>query len=113
MVRGSVSHHSSPCYLLTLPVAMSLSAGARSLPSGSFRKPDPGTPARLRGTHAPAEHPRPSRDEDSRRVHLGSSSLSSGGTLPSFSGLTTSLMALMLPSATSMLTTLWGLPSPK
>src|SRR5215213_871024 len=111
MVRGSVSHHSSPCYLLTCRyVAI---RGARSLPSGSFRKPDPGTPARLRGTHAPAEHPRPSRDEDSRRVHLGSSSLSSGGTLPSFSGLTTSLMALMLPSATSMLTTLWGLPSPK
>jgi hypothetical protein len=30
-----------------------------------------------------------------------------------FSGLTTSRMALMLPSATSRVTTLWGLPSPK
>jgi NAD(P)-dependent dehydrogenase (short-subunit alcohol dehydrogenase family) len=67
--------------------------------------------------HAPAENPRPSRNEISRRVHLESSSLSalsSGGTLPRFSGLTTrSRMALMLPSATSRVTTLWGLPSPK
>ena len=30
-----------------------------------------------------------------------------------FSGLTTIRMALMLPSATSRVTTLWGLPSPK
>src|SRR5215210_9163472 len=40
---------------------LSLSAGARSLPSGSSRKPDPGTPARLRGMHAlssPALEPR-------------------------------------------------------
>src|SRR5215204_4789364 len=55
-------------------------------------------------------------DEDSRRIHLESSSLwvlSSGGTLPSFSGLTTSRMALMFPSATSRLTPPWGRQSPK
>src|SRR5215203_6682905 len=37
----------------------------------------------------------------------------SGGTLASFSGLTRRRMALMLPSATSMVTTLCGLPSPR
>ena len=66
--------------------------------------------------HTPAEYPRPPGDEDLRHVHPELSSLSacsSGGTFPSFSGLTTSRMALMRPSATSMLTTLWGLPSPK
>ena len=66
--------------------------------------------------HTPAEYPRPSSDEDLRRVHPELSSLlacSSGGTFPSFSGLTTSLMVLMPPSATSRVTTLWGLPSPK
>ena len=65
--------------------------------------------------HTPAEHPCPSRDEDLRRVHLefSLSACSSGGTLPSFSGLTTRPMVLMLPSATSRVTTLWGLLSPK
>src|SRR5215218_6380967 len=66
--------------------------------------------------HPPAEHSCPSGDEDLRRIHLEPASFSacsSVGTLPSFSGLTTRRMAQMCPSAASMLTTLWGLPSPK
>src|SRR5215210_934532 len=54
--------------------------------------------------HAPAEHPHPSRDEDLQRVHREPSSLSacsSGSTFSSFSGLTTSRIAVMLPSDTS------------
>src|SRR5215212_7656293 len=108
MVRGSASHHSSPGYLLACRYPRAQEVFPADLSVSLIRAHQ-----RAFAERAPAEHPRPSREEDSRRVHLESSSLSSGGTLPSFSGLTTSLMALMLPSATSILTTLWGLPSPK